>query len=167
LERAGCDFIIIVCNTAHYFLDQLEPELSIPILSILDVVAEAVKQAGLEKVGLLATRGTIEANIYQAKLSECGIETLIPDKRHESMVMAAIRSIKAAPTDEEREKATGQLKAAAQYLLNQGAQGIIGGCTEIPLALGQKDLQVLFFDSQLLLARAAVVKAGLVPLDQN
>ncbi|KIX13456.1 aspartate/glutamate racemase family protein [Dethiosulfatarculus sandiegensis] len=167
LEKAGVDFIIIVCNTAHYFLDRLEPELSIPILSILDVVAEAVKQAGLKKVGLLATQGTIDAEIYQSKLFDYGIETLVPDKEHEELVMAAIRSIKAAPTAEQRKEATMRLKDAAKYLLKQGAQGIIGGCTEIPLALTQKDLDVLFFDSQLLLARAAVVRAGLTPLDHT
>src|SRR5512136_2646602 len=79
LQAAGADFIIIATNTMHLVLDQVQASVHIPILSLLDVVAEAILARNLRTVGLLGTRFTMESNLYQAALARRGVTVLIPD----------------------------------------------------------------------------------------
>ncbi|MCK5204091.1 MAG: aspartate/glutamate racemase family protein, partial [Desulfobacterales bacterium] len=98
------------------------------------------------------------------RLSAEGIKTIVPDETHQSKVMAAIYDIKNSQPERSRAQITSDLVAAAGSLISNGARGIIAGCTEIPLALSQKHLPVPYFDALTLLARAAVLKAGLTPI---
>jgi aspartate racemase len=166
LQKAGADFIIIPCVSAHFFLDEIQQQIELPILSIFDVVSEAITSEHplIKTVGLMGTTGTINAGLFQKRLAVDGIQTIVADESHQSNVMAAIYDIKNSQPARSRAQIASDLAAAADGLISKGAQGIIAGCTEIPLALKQEHLSVPYFDSLTLLARAAIVKAGLHPI---
>lgn len=162
LEHAGADFIIIPCVSAHYFIGLLQEAISIPILSIVDaVIAELGRNSPtLHKVGLLATTGTIIGGHFQRCLEDAGYVVKVPTPPdQEKLVMEAIygeRGIKAGFLSAENQE---RLMEASRRLIALGAEGIIAGCTEVPLVLSQDDLSVPFFDSLLILAREAVKEA--------
>ena len=166
LQKAGADFIIIPCVSAHFFLDQIQEQSKLPILSIFDAVAEAIvsEHADIKTIGLMGTTGTILSGLLQKRLADDGIHTIVPDETHQSKVMAAIYDIKNSLPARSEEEYTSDLIATAESLIAKGAQGVIAGCTEIPLALKQKHLSVPYFDALAILARAAVFKAGLTPV---
>ena len=166
LEHAGADFIIIPCVSAHFFLDQIQKKSNLPIISIVDAVSESIARdyPEIKVVGLMATTGTVKGEKFQTRLAKDGITTMIPDEHNQSKIMEAIYDIKNAQSSRSRKKITADLIAAAERLISKkpsGAQGIIGGCTEIPLVLRQENLSVPFFDALLILARAAIQRAGL------
>jgi aspartate racemase len=169
LERAGADFIIIPCVSAHFFLDEIQQQSPLPILSIIDATAETIARhhPDIDVVGLMATTGTVKGEKFQTRLAEDGITTVVPDEHIQSRIMAAIYDIKNAQSKRSRADITAALITAAEGLISQkpdGAQGIIAGCTEIPLAMHQKHLTVPYFDALTILVRTAIRKAGLTPV---
>jgi aspartate racemase len=169
LERAGADFIIIPCVSAHFFLNEIQPQSPLPILSIIDATAETIVKdyPDINVVGMMAATGTVKGEKFQTRLAEDGITTVVPDERNQSKIMAAIYDIKNTQSKRSRADITTALIAAAEGLISKkpgGAQGIIAGCTEIPLAMHQKHLSVPYFDALTILARAAIRKAGLMPV---
>ncbi len=166
LQKAGADFIIIPCVSAHFFPDQIHEQTKLPILSIFDAIAETsvTEHADIKTIGLMGTTGTIRGGLLQKRLAGEGIDTIVPDEMHQSKVMEAIYDIKNSQPDRCEEVYTSDLIAAAKSLIATGAQGIIAGCTEIPLALKQNHLSVPYFDALSILARAAVFQAGLTPI---
>lgn len=165
LQQAGADFIIMPCISAHFFQEELRQQITLPFVSIFDVVATIISHnhKKIKTVGLLGTTGTIRGGLFQKRLREEGIETVLCDSKVQDQVMAAIYDIKKVRADRSREAVTASLSAAAQVLVDSGAQGIIAGCTEIPLALSTADVTVPYFDSLLILARAAIRRAGVKP----
>jgi len=166
LERAGADFIIIPCVSAHFFLDDIRLQTRMPILSIFDAVAEVVSthRPALKTVGLLATTGTVQGGLFQKRLFEDGIETILPSDAVQAKIMEAIYAIKANGSSRRRPETTASLVAAAESLLSRkpaGAQAVVAGCTEIPLALQQHHLRVPYFDALEILARKAIEYAGM------
>jgi aspartate racemase len=166
LQKAGADFIIIPCVSAHFFIEEVRRQIKLPILSIFDVVAEtlASDHPQLKTVGLMGTAGTISGGLFQKRLAAEGIETIVPDEIHQYTVMEAIYDIKNTQPARSRVQITADLIATAEDLISNGARGIVAGCTEIPLALKQEHLSVPYFDALTILARAAVFEAGLTPL---
>ena len=169
LERAGADLIIIPCVSAHFFLAEIQAQAKLPIISIFDAVAESIVRnyPGINTVGLLGTTGTIEGGLFQNRLAQEKIKTIVPDSELQSKIMAAIYDIKNIESPRTRSEIAADLVAAAQSLISQkqnAAQAIIAGCTEIPLALKQENLSVPYFDSLTILSRAAIVEAGLEPV---
>lgn len=165
LARAGADFVIIPCVSAHFFLDAIRRQISLPVLSIFDVVAEHITASHPEvkTVGLLGTTGTVNGGLFQKRLAAAGIQTLVPDDTVQSKIMAAIYDIKNSRPSRSRSEITADLIATAESLISSeptGASAIIAGCTEIPLALGQEHMAVPYIDSLDILARAAVLRAG-------
>lgn len=162
LQQAGADFIIMPCISAHYFQEELRRQITLPFVSIFDVVAESISRdhSQIKAVGLLGTTGTIQGGLFQKRLKQEGIETVICNDEVQGQVMAAIYDIKNARAERSREAITAALADAAQILVNMGAQGIIAGCTEIPLVLSAADVTVPYFDSLSILARAAIREAG-------
>ncbi len=160
LARAGAAFAVIPCVSAHVFLEDLRRDSPLPILSIFDVVARAVVEAGVRRVGLVGTTGTVRGGFFQARLALDRIETLVTDEAGQERTMAAIYDIKNLNPPRPRSAMTADLVSVSEGLVRRGAGGIVAGCTEIPLALSQRDLDVPYFDAVLLLARAAVVEAG-------
>jgi len=168
LERAGADFIIIPCVSAHFFLSAIQTHSNLPILSIFDAVAETIVRdhPQIKTVGLMATTGTIKGERFQQRLAEDGIHTVIPDAAVQAKIMEAIYDIKNAQPARSRSGISADLIAAAQSLIAckpRNAQGIIAGCTEIPLALKRQHLSVPYFDPLTILARAAIIRTGITP----
>ncbi len=162
LERAGADFIVIPCVTAHHFIQQLREGISIPVISIIDEVAKEMERSlpGIKRTGLIATTGTIRTGMFQDRLRDIGVEVLVPQPEdQENLVMSAIfgeSGIKAGFISSENR---GKILKASKALIENGAQGIIGGCTEVPLVVQQRDMEVPFFDSLNILALAAIRQA--------
>jgi aspartate racemase len=167
LQRAGADFIIIPCVSAHFFLDEIQQQIELPILSIFDAVTETIASdhPQIKTVGLMGATGTISGGLFQKRLTADNIHTVVADENHQSKVMAAIYDIKNSQSLRSKAEIKSDLIAAAESLISKGAGGIIAGCTEIPLALSQDDLLVPYFDVLTILARTAILKAGLQPLE--
>ena len=169
LEKAGADFIIIPCVSAHFFIDEIKRKSHLPILSIFNVVAETIARdyPAIRTVGLLGTTGTVKGGLFQKRLAQGKIKTVAPDEAVQSTIMEAIYDIKNTAPTHTRSEITADLVAAADSLVGNkpdGAEAIIAGCTEIPLALGQQNLSVPYFDSLTILARAAILRAGATPV---
>ena len=169
LERAGADFIIIPCVSAHIFLADVLQQIELPILSIFDAVAEGIMRdySEIKTVGLMGTTGTVSGGQFQERLKQDGIRTVVPDDKMQLKVMDAVYDIKNSEAKRSRAEIKADLVAAAESLVAQkpeGAQGIIAGCTEIPLVLRQEFLPVPYFDAVTILARAAILRSGIKPL---
>lgn len=166
LERAGADFIVIPCVTAHYFIRELSEGVAIPVISIIEEVTEELERRlpGVERTGLIATTATIRARLFQDRLSEKDVEVIVPSaEEQEHLVMSSIygeSGIKAGYTKGENRL---RLLKASKALVIRGAQAVIGGCTEIPLVLKEGDLEVPFLDSLSILAVAAIRRAKGTP----
>ncbi|MCC6935851.1 MAG: amino acid racemase [Thermomicrobiales bacterium] len=156
LDALGADFIVIPCNTAHAFLDDIQPHIEPPILSMIDAAADEIRETwpDAQVVGLLATSGTIASEMYQRALQQRGIDVIVSDDDvQERCVMTAIRSVKAGRAISD---ATALLVEASQHLTERGADVLLAACTEIPVALQQPDVETPLLDATLALARAAV-----------
>ena len=162
LENAGADFIVIPCVTAHYYYKPLQKKLNIPILNMVEMTAQYIKSRvkGISKVGLLATTGTIQAGLFQTSFSHTDLQWIIPTPEvQKKWVMEAIygrRGIKAIGPSENSQRL---ILNACVKLVQEGAQAIIAGCTEVPLVLEEKDLSVPFIDPLSILAKAAIERA--------
>ncbi|MGD8961211.1 MAG: amino acid racemase [Desulfobacterales bacterium] len=166
LQAAGADFIIIPCVSAHFYLIEIRQQIKLPILSIYDAVADTISgdHPNIKTVGLMGTTGTISGGLFQKRLATANIQTIVPDDVQQTRVMAAIYDIKNSRPSRSRKQITSDLVAVAQSLVSDSAQGIVAGCTEIPLALEQQHLSVPYFDALTILARAAIAEAGLTPV---
>jgi aspartate racemase len=167
LKRAGADFVVIPCVSAHFFLQELQRTPGLPIISMLDVTAEHIREQhpNIHKIGMLATTGTLQGGRFRERLQQAGIETITPAGPDQERVMMAIYEIKgAAAAGKDRSAITREIREVAGRLIQRGAQGVVAGCTEIPLVLTPGDLGVPVFDTLLLLARAAVAAAGRQPI---
>ena len=159
LESMGADFIVIPCNTAHAFLDEVEPLIGVPVLSMLETAADAIAAGypGVRRIGLLATTGTIRAGIYQDALSRRGLEVIVPtEELLEHCVMPAIRAVKA---NNRHTSVRSRLVEAADYLERRGAHAILAACTEIPVILTADDISLPLIDATEELAKASVREA--------
>jgi aspartate racemase len=161
LEKAGADFIIIPCNTAHYFLPLIQESVKIPILNIIEETAKETRKRipQIQKVGLLASIGIYETEIYHQQFKKFNIEVISPEEKDKEEVMKAIYAVKAGNLSEGIKRS---ILKIAQKLIDKGAEVIIAGCTEIPLILKEGDVSVLLIDPTQVLAKAAVQKARLL-----
>lgn len=158
LEAAEADIIAIPCNTAHAYVERIQPYLAIPVVNMLTATTEHIRQhlPPDSLVGLLATSGTVKSGIYHEAASKAGIPLLVPDEAHQEKVMAAIygdRGVKAGFTDGECKR---DLLAALDHLTKRGAQAVILGCTELPLVLGAS---AAILDPTDILAKKCVAEA--------
>ncbi len=164
LEDAGADFLVLVCNTAHVFLDDVHANTSIPFISIVD---ESVKEIDrvcpdAKKVGLLATDGCLRTGIYQDAVVASGREALEPEGEDLAALMHLVTEIKAG--NQGNDVAAG-MQALANALVEKGADVIISGCTEIPLVFNGENCAAPVVPSTYVLAERTVEFArGLKPL---
>jgi aspartate racemase len=158
LRQAGATVIAIPCNTAHAFVPRIAGYIGLPIVDMIEEVAGHLATLGppIRTAGLLATTGTIRAGLYQERLAQVAIDLVLPGSAsQDSEVMSAVRAVKAG----QRGSVPADLLArAANGLIDQGAQVIIAGCTEIPLGLAPDSLPVPLVDPALVLARALVLR---------
>ena len=155
LESADAEFIVICTNTIHKLADDVQKNVNIPILHIVDAVADKIGEKGFSKVGLLGTKFTMEEDFYKKRLKEkYDIEVIIPDKEERETIHNIIYN----------ELCLGLIKPSSKEkfleiiknLNTNGAEGVILGCTEIPLLVKEKDIDIPLFDTTTIHAKAAV-----------
>jgi aspartate racemase len=154
LDAAGADFAVIATNTMHILYDRLESSSPIPLISIVDATAEAVKEQGLTVIGLLGTRFTMEKPFYVDGLKRHGIEALVPDKDEREYINRVVfqELAKGLLLRESRDK----YLEIIDRLVERGAQGIVLGCTEIPLLVRPEHTDVKLFDTAVIHAEKAL-----------
>jgi aspartate racemase len=158
LQRAGCELIVICTNTMHKVADVVQAALAVPLVHIADATADAVRAAGLRRVGLLATAYTMEQDFYVGRLRDAhGLDVLVPEADDRALVHAVIYDelcrgvVRDASRDAYRE--------VIARLADRGAEAVLLGCTEIDLLIGPADSPVPVFDTTALHARRAVALA--------
>lgn len=155
LEKGGADFVVICTNTMHKMADDVQNSIKIPLLHIADATAEKIKAQGLKKVGLLGTRFTMEEQFYKGRLiNKYGLEVLIPDEEDRKMVHDVIYHELCLGKIYQPSK--DQFIRIINELVDNGAEAVILGCTEIPLLVKQEDIKVLLFDTTRIHAESAV-----------
>jgi len=154
LVAAGADMILIATNTMHLVFDEIQARVEVPMLSLLDTTAEAIQGRGLSTVGLLGTRFTMEKSFYQDALAGHGISTLVPDAGDRAYVNRVIYDELVA--GQIRDESRAGYLAIIRKLAEQGAQGIVLGCTEIPLLVDEASAGIPLFDTTQIHAEAAL-----------
>jgi aspartate racemase len=157
LEAAGADLILIATNTMHLVFDQVQAGVGVPMLSLLDAVGDAIRARGIETVGLLGTRFTMEKSFYQDALARRGIQVLVPGPRDRAFVNRVIYDELVA--GQVRDESRAGYVAIIRQLAARGAEGIVLGCTEIPLLVGEEDVDLPLFDTTVIHAEAALNQA--------
>ena len=142
LQKDGCDYAIIPCNTAHAFLPRMLRHLDIPFIDMQQTMLDAIqaKFGDKAKVGLMATTGTLRTGIYSKKAEKMGMKIFVPDAQHQERVMAAIYGPKGAKAGFTTGQCYDDLYSAAEYLVKEyGCNVLILGCTELPLIFHEQD----------------------------
>jgi len=154
LEGAGADFLVLCTNTMHKVAPIIESHVGIPLLHIVDVTAQAIAKRGIRRVGLLGTRFTMEQAFYHSRLEELhGIEVLVPPEADRIEVHRVI--VEELASGKVLEASREAYLRVIEGLAGQGAEGVILGCTEIPLLVQAQDSRVPLFDTTALHAQAA------------
>lgn len=155
LERGGADCIIICSNTMHSTIPAIEAAVDIPIISIIDETGKRVQEKNITTVGLLGTKKTMSAEFYKERLrEEFGLVVLVPDMADQEIVNNVI--FDELCVDYINPASKEEYKRIISNLIDEGAEGIILGCTEIPLLIRQEDVDVPIFDTTRIHAEAAV-----------
>jgi aspartate racemase len=154
LERGGADFILICTNTMHKVVSQIEEKVNIPILHIADATAKEIAKRKIAKIGLLGTKYTMEQDFYKARIEANGIRVIIPEQNDREMINKIIFEElclgKINPPSRE------YFKKVIDSLVQNGAEGIVLGCTEIGLLVKEEDSNVPLFDTTLIHALEGV-----------
>lgn len=145
LGAAGADFAIIATNTMHIVFDKVREKSPIPLISIIEATAEAIKEEGMDTVGLLGTRFTMEKKFYRRELASHGIETLVPDKADRDYINKVV--FEELSRSLIRAESRNKFLKIIEDLIGRGAQGIVLGCTEIPLLVNEQHTSVKLFDT--------------------
>lgn len=158
LEQAKSDLIVIATNTMHKVADQVQSAVSIPLLHIADETAAEIQKAEVTRVGLLGTKFTMEEDFYKGRLNEnYGINVLVPAENDRNTVHRIIYDeLVVGNINPESRRIVLQI---IEKLIHQGAEGIILGCTELPLLIKQSDVETLLFDTTRIHAERAVLMA--------
>ncbi len=154
LETAGADCLVICANTMHNIAHRVEKEISIPLIHIADATARAINEKGLKKVTLLGTKYTMQMDFYKERLAAQGISVIIPAEPDIEFINHSIYEEfgKGIFLPERKQRYLSIIDSLRQ----QGAAGVVLGCTEIPILIKQEDCPVPVFDTSYLHALAAV-----------
>lgn len=161
LEKFGADFIAIPCNTVHYFYREIQQSVNVPVLNIIEETAEAIRRwfstgerpGGGERVGILATEGSIRTELFQRALCARGLSFLLPEEAVQKSLQQCIYWIKGG---ENRGPAREGIQEAIGHLEERGATALIYGCTELSVLETELSTQVPVFDTTRVLAEASV-----------
>ena len=157
LESIGADFLIMPCNTAHNYFNEVEAAVNIPMLHMIALTRDALRSRGVKRAGLLATDGTVQTGIYRRTFADSGVELLEPVGSDQRAVMDVIyNGVKAGDLSHD----VSAFRAACEALFVSGAQALILGCTELPLAFELYHLDYPAVDPTLELALGAIRFAG-------
>jgi aspartate racemase len=156
LQSQGADCIAIPCVTAHYFMDKLVSQIDVPLINGVWETVAHLKEHGIQRVGIMATDGTVRSGIFHRELEKQGLVPLVPSEEAQKCVMHLIfDNVKAGkPADMDR------FAIATEDLRRQGAQAIILGCTELSLIKRDHNIGAGFIDAMEVLARQSVLSCG-------
>jgi len=155
LERAGANFIVIAANTAHWFHESVQAGVSIPVLHIIKETVQWTKNniPDISTVGLLATTGTVRTKMYERHYAEAGIRVLVPNEKDQSRVMELIFAFKYG---ESAEQVRNKMVPIAESLIENGAQALVMGCTEVPIILKGYQPPVPLIDPNQIIAEVVI-----------
>ncbi|MCF6136662.1 aspartate/glutamate racemase family protein [Pseudalkalibacillus berkeleyi] len=154
LQKGGADFIVICTNTMHKVVDQIEDNVDIPVLHIADATTAQIHRDSVKKVGLLGTKYTMEQDFYKTRLEKNGLEVVVPDAEDRNIIHSVIYAELCQGTINASSKEN--FKQIIHKLIDNGAQGIILGCTEIGLLIKPEDVEVPTYDTARIHAVEAV-----------
>ncbi|MHA1642190.1 MAG: aspartate/glutamate racemase family protein [Promethearchaeota archaeon] len=155
LENIGAELIVICANTMHKMADLIEEQINIPLIHIVDATAKEIKKQGIKKVGLLGTKYTMEQDFYVKRLKEkYGIKVIIPKENDRDIIHDVIFNELCLGIVKENSKQ--QYIKIIKDLERSGAEGVILGCTEIPLLITKEDVSIPVFDTTRIHAEYAV-----------
>ncbi len=160
LEGLGCDLIVVTCNTAHYFYDEMAAAVSVPVLNIIENALNSAKEQNpdLKKIGILATDGTVEGKVYKTVAEKMGIEYMSPSPETQEKIMSLIYDVKVG-----KEIDPNTILRAAEELEASGCDAIILGCTELSVVSRQNRLTKIdnhLVDAMTALAKSCVLLSG-------
>jgi len=162
LEAAGADFLVMPCNTAFAFRAAIEAVVGIPLLSIVKLTAAEAQRQGAQAVGILATRGCLNAGVYQAEFEGSDTALVLPSENELDIFMDLIERIKLGDTGDE---VRASMKSLALAQIQRGARAIIVGCTEVPLVLDPHSVATpLVSSTEVLAAETVRLARGEKPL---
>jgi len=143
MEHDGCDFIVIVCNSLQYLLERLQAEIKIPIIGIAPIIAEYVKKKGYKTVGILSTETTIKKKIYDPYFQKNKIKLVVPkDTDQNNLIEVILNEFNGKTSIKDKEK----LKTVVNNLQKDGVDAILLACTEFPMILKQRDVDLPLID---------------------
>lgn len=154
LEKGGADFLVICTNTMHKVIGEIQKKISIPILHIADATANQIKEQGINSVGLLGTRYTMEQDFYKSRIESNDIKVIVPKDEEREIVNKVI--YEELCLGKVQETSRDFYKKVIDGLITDGAEGIILGCTEIGLLIKREDVNVPLFDTTNIHALEAV-----------
>ena len=160
LVDCGAEVISMPCNTAHYFYDALAEGIEIPIINIIRETVTFLKNAGVKRVGILATEGTVSSGAYEKVCLELGIEYETPDKEYQTMLSEIIYGDIKQGRDADMDK----FRQVCRHMKDKGCERLILGCTELSLVAKKNDLGSFFVDSLLVLALKTIRECGKIPV---
>ncbi|MEG2786372.1 MAG: amino acid racemase [Romboutsia sp.] len=155
LEKIGADFLAIPCNTAHYFYETIKLNVKIDILNMIEETAKSIKLNKIDKVGLLATTGTIKASVYESIFSKYDIEIITPNYYGQRVIMDFIYGIKEGKVNFDKEA----IINVFEYFKEHNISNVILGCTELPVGVSMLGIEGDFIDPTSILAKVCVKKS--------
>jgi len=158
LEAAGAELLVMPCNAAHAFLDDIKSATSLPVISIIEVTVEAARRAlpRAKRIGVLASSGATDAKLYQTAFAPLGVEALVPEGAARERFMTTLYRIKGGDLCAEVRT---HMRDVANDLIADGAEAVIAGCTEVPLVLNAADIRAPLINSTECLVEAAIAAA--------
>lgn len=156
LESTGVNFIVIPCNTVHFYYELLQKSVNVPMTSIIEATIAQVKSSGLNKIGLVCSEGTNKTGLYSKAFVAEGITCISPDEVQQKILNSIILNVmsgKQTAHDQE------EIYSICDNYLKQGCQAIVIGCTELPLAIRDHKEGYKFFDTLEILANDALKNA--------
>ncbi|WP_367614606.1 aspartate/glutamate racemase family protein [Shouchella miscanthi] len=154
LKAGGADMLVICTNTMHLMADEVEAATGLPVIHIVDALAEAIKAQDMKSIGLVGTQFTMEKPFYRERMARHGIELIVPNEEDRKKVHDVIFNELCVGTTCANSKQ--YYLSVIDQLAAKGAEGVILGCTEIPLLINQNDCALPLFDSTKLHAEKAV-----------
>ncbi|MDD3066392.1 MAG: amino acid racemase [Candidatus Gracilibacteria bacterium] len=153
LEAAGCDLVIIACNTVHFFYEEIQSAIKIPIFNIIEATLQKVKVYDYKKVGLFSSESTNDLKLYQKAFAQENVEVISASAAQQKILNGVIENVMGG-----RQGADDVilLKDIARDFIKQGAEAIVMGCTEIPLAINQTQTDIKLFNTIKIIVESAV-----------
>jgi len=153
LQKAQANFIIIPCNTAHYYINEIASAVNIPVLNMIEETVKEINRVEVNAIGVLGTNMLIKTKLYQNMFDKYGIKYIVPDDESQKNIMGIIKLVKEGY---DKEKIKNNLFLVTKKLMRKGSIGILLGCTELPLVFPYSKFNIPIFDSTTILAKAAI-----------